>query len=78
MTESKVANNSTRLTTMGLSSYMLQYGVETLIPLSFKHSEFAARGIESKEEFVKHLSVKQQDLHELEGRNTDQAQFRQK
>ena len=72
------AYNSTRHATTGFSPYMLQHGAEKSIPLSFICPEFAARGFDSKEEFVKHLLARQQEIHELVRRNTHQAQLRQK
>ena len=72
------AYNSTRHATTGFSPYMLQHGAEKSIPLSFIYPEFAAREFESKEEFVEHLLVRQQEIHELVRRNTHQAQVRQK
>ena len=72
------AYNSTRHATTGFSPYMLQHGAEKSIPLSFIYPEFAARGFDSKEEFVEHLLARQQEIHELVRRNTHQAQLRQK
>ena len=72
------AYNSTRHATTGFSPYMLQHGAEKSIPLSFIYPEFAARGFNSKEEFVEHLLARQQEIHELVRRNTHQAQLRQK
>ena len=57
---------------------MLHHGAEKSIPLSFIYPEFAARGFDSKEEFVEHLLARQQEIHELVRRNTHQAQLRQK
>ena len=64
------AYNFTRHATTGFSSYMLQHGAEKSIPLSFIYLQFAARGFESKEEFVEHLLARQQDIHELVRGNT--------
>ena len=72
------AYNSTRHATTGFSPYMLQHGAEKSIPLSFKYPEFAARGFDSKEDFVEHLLARQQEIQELVRRNTHQAQLRQK
>ena len=72
------AYNANRHATTGVSPYMLQHGAEKSIPLSFKYSEFAARGFASKEEFIEHLLDRQQEIHELVFRNTHQAQLRQK
>ena len=72
------AYNSTRHATTGFSPYMLHHGAEKSIPLSFIYPEFAARGFDSKEEFVEHLLARQQEIHELVRRNTHQAQLRQK
>ena len=72
------AYNSTRHATTGFSPYMLYHGAEKSIPLSFIYPEFAARGFDSKEEFVEHLLARQQEIHELVRRNTHQAQLRQK
>ena len=72
------AYNSTRDATTGFSPYMLQNGAEKSIPVSFIYPEFAARGFESKEEFVEHLLARQQEIHGLVRRNTHQAQLRQK
>ena len=72
------AYNSTRHATIGFSPYMLHHGAEKTIPLSFIYPEFAARGFDSKEEFVEHLLARQQEIHELVRRNTHQAQLRQK
>ena len=72
------AYNSTRHATTGFSLYMLHHGAEKSIPLSFIYPEFAARGFDSKEEFVEHLLARQQEIHELVRRNTHQAQLRQK
>ena len=72
------AYNSTRHATTGFSPYILQHGAEKSIPLSFIYPEFAARGFNSKEEFVEHLLARQQEIHELVRRNTHQAQLRQK
>ena len=69
---------STRHATTGFSPYMLHHGAEKSIPLSFIYPEFAARGFDSKEEFVEHLLARQQEIHELVRRNTHQAQLRQK
>ena len=71
------AYNSTRHATTGFSPYMLQHGAEKSIPLSFIYPEFARR-FDCKEEFVKHLLARQQEIHELVRRNTQQAQLRQK
>ena len=49
------AYNSTRHATTGFSPYMPQHGAEKSLPLSFIYPEFAARGFDSKEEFVEHL-----------------------
>ena len=57
---------------------MLHHGAEKSIPLSFIYPEFAARGFDSKEEFVEHLLARQREIHELVRRNTHQAQLRQK
>ena len=57
---------------------MLHHGAEKSIPLSVIYPEFAARGFDSKEEFVEHLLARQQEIHELVRRNTHQAQLRQK
>ena len=57
---------------------MLHHGAEKSIPLSFIYPEFAARGFDSKEEFVEYLLARQQEIHELVRRNTYQAQLRQK
>ena len=57
---------------------MLLHGAEKSIPLSLPYPEFAARGFDSKEEFVEHLLARQQEIHELVRRNTHQAQLRQK
>ena len=54
---------------------MLQHGK---VPLSFIYPEFAAREVESKEEFVEHPLARQQEIYELVRRNTHQAQVRQK
>ena len=72
------AYNSTRHATTGFSPYMLHHGAEKSIPLSFIYPEFAARGFDSKEEFVEHLLARQREFHELVRRNTHQAQLRQK
>ena len=72
------AYNSTRHATAGFSPYMLQHGAEKSIPLSFIYPEFAARGFDSKEQFVEHLLARQQDIQELVRRNTHQAQLGQK
>ena len=72
------AYNSTRHPTTGLSPYMLQHGAEKSILLSFIYPEFAARGFDSKEEFVEHLLARQQEIHELVRPNTHQAQLRLK
>ena len=56
---------------------MLRHGAEKSIPLSFIYPEFAARGFDSKEEFVEHLLARQQKIHEMVQRNTNQAQLRQ-
>ena len=72
------AYNLTRYATTGFSLYMLHHGAEKSIPLSFIYPEFAARGLDSKEEFVEHLLARQQEIHELVRRNTHQAQLRQK
>ena len=72
------AYNSTRHATTGFSPSMLHHGAEKSIPLSFIYPEFAARGFDSKEEFVEHLLARQQEIHELVRRNTHQAQLRQK
>ena len=58
------AYNSTRHATTGFSPYN-QHGAEKSIPFSFIYPEFAAREFESKEEFVKHLLARQQEIHEL-------------
>ena len=58
------AYNSTRHATTGFSPYMIQHGAEKSIPLFFIYPEFAARGFESKEEFVEHLLTRQQEIHE--------------
>ena len=72
------AYKSTRHATTGFSPYMLHHSAEKSIPLSFIYPEFAARGFDSKEEFVEHLLARQQEIHELVRRNTHQAQLRQK
>ena len=72
------AYNSTRHGTTGLSPYMLQHGAEKSTPLSFIYPEFAAGGFDSKEEFVEHLLARQQEIHELDRRNSHQEQLRQK
>ena len=72
------AYNSTRHATTVFSPYMLQHGAEKSNPLSFIYREFAARGFDSKEEFVEHLLARQQEIHELVRRNTYQPQLRQK
>ena len=72
------AYNSTRHATTGFSPYMLHHGAENSIPFSFIYPEFAARGFDSKEEFVEHLLARQQEIHELVRRNTHQAQLQQK
>ena len=72
------AYNSTRHATTGLSPYMLQHGAEKSFPLSFIYPDFAAGEFESKEEFVEHLLVRQQEIHELVRSNTPQAKVRQK
>ena len=72
------AYNSTRHATTRFSPYMHHHGAEKSIPLSFIYPEFAARGFDSKEEFVEHLLARQQETHELVRRNTHQAQLRQK
>ena len=72
------AFNSTRHATTSFSPYMLYHGAEKSIPLSFIYPEFAARGFDSKEEFVEHLLARQQEIHELVRRNTHHAQLRQK
>ena len=59
------AYNSIRHATTGFSPYMLHHGAEKSIPLSFIYPEFAARGFDSKEEFVEHLLARQQEIHEL-------------
>ena len=41
------------------------------------YPEFAALGVESREEFVEHLLAKQQKIYELVRRNTQKAQPRQ-
>ena len=46
--------------------------------LYHSYPEFAARGFDSKDEFVEHLLARQQKIHELVGRNIHQAQLRQK
>ena len=71
------AYNSTRYATTGFLHYVLQHRAEKLIHLLFIYPEFAARGVASKEEFVHHLSVRQQAILELVGRNKHQAQLRQ-
>ena len=73
-----VLGASTRHATTGFSPYMLRHGAEESFPLSFMYPEFAARGFDSKEEFVEHLLSRQQEIHELVRRNTHQAQLRQK
>ena len=72
------AYKSTRHATTGFSPYMLQHGAEKSIPLSFIYPEFAARGFDSKEEFVEHLLARQHENHELVRRNAHQAQLRPK
>ena len=72
------AYKSTRHVTTGFSPYKLQRGAEKWIPLSFIYPEFAARGSESKEEFVEHLLARQHENYELVRRNAHQAQLRQK
>ena len=72
------AYKSTRHATTGFSPYMLQHGAEKSIPFSFTYPEFAARGFDSKEEFVEHLLARQQEIHELVRRKTHQVQLRQK
>ena len=67
------AYNSTRHATTGFSPYMLQHGAEKSIPLSFIYPEFAARGFDSKEEFVEHLLARQKEIHELVRRNTSSS-----
>ena len=59
------AYNSTRRATTGFLRYMIQHGAETSIPPSFIYPEFAARGFDSKEEFVEPLLARQQEIHEL-------------
>ena len=72
------AYNSTRQATTGFLHYMLQHRAEKKVSLLFIYFEFAARCFESEEEFVEHLSARQQAILELVGRNTHQAQLRQK
>ena len=72
------AYNSSRHATTGFAPYMLQNRAEKSIPLSFIYPKFAARGFDSKEEFVEHLLARQQENHELVRRNTHQAELRQK
>ena len=69
---------STRHATTGFSPYVLQHGAEQSILLSFMYPELEAREFESEEEFVEQLLASQQEIHELVGRNTRQAQVRQK
>ena len=57
---------------------MHQHGAEKSIPTLFNHPEFAARGFDSKEEFVEHLLARQQEIHELVRSNTHQAKLREK
>ena len=72
------AYNSTRDATKGFSPYILQHAAEKSIALSVIYPDFAARGFDSKEEFVGHLLARQQEIHELVRRNTHHAQLRQK
>ena len=57
---------------------MHQHGAEKSVPTLFIYPQFAARGVDSKEEFVEHLSARQQEIHELVRSNTHQAQLREK
>ena len=74
------AYNSTRHATtgFGFSPYMLTRGVEKAIPLTFLYPEFAANSFESHEAYVDHVLARQQEIHDLVRRNTNQAQLRQK
>ena len=56
---------------------MLQHGARNPFHCH-SYPEFAARGFDSKEEFVEHILARQQKIHELVRRNTNQAQLRQK
>ena len=72
------AYNSTRHATTGFSPYMLTQGMEKAIPLTFLYPEFAAKSFETLEAYVDHVLARQQEIHDLTGRNTHQAQLRQK
>ena len=72
------AYNSTRHATTGFSPYMLTRGKEKAILLTFLYPEFAAKSFETHEAYVDHVLARQQEIHDLVRRNTQQAQLRQK
>ena len=70
-------NSSTHATT-GFSPNMLTRGKGKAIPLTFLYPEFATRSFESREAYVDHVLARQQEIDDLDRRNTHQAQLRQK
>ena len=72
------AYNSTRHATIGFSPYMLTRGTEKAIPLTYLYPEFPSRSFESHGAYVEHILARQQEIHDLVRRNTQQAQQRQK
>ena len=72
------AYNSTRHATTGFSPYMLTRGTEKAIPLTYLYPEFATQSFPTYDAYVDHVLARQQEIHDLVRRNTNQAQLRQK
>ena len=72
------AYKSTRHATTGFSPYMLTRDTEKAIPLTYLYPEFASRSFPTHDAYVDHALARLQEIHNLVGRNTHQAQLRQK
>ena len=57
---------------------MLTRGTEKAIPLTYLNPEFATQSFPTHDAYVDHVLERQQEIHDLVRRNTNQGQFRQK
>ena len=71
------AYNSTEHSTTGISPHKMLTGHEKALPLTFFYPEYDGKKT-APQTYVREVIRRQQDLNDLCGRNTQQAQIRQK